>query len=188
METKKHPYYLVALLLLLSACKQQGEVKITITVATPDSQRADAGAALYFIPADSGYYEHLLLCMQDTSPWDLIVRNKKNIATCTNNIKHCNDILKEPLRSDEVRYYKLERENAELTIKILNKRNTYWQTVLDTALTQLNSIIKYGIKQTTNDNGVYTKQLTPGKYRLLIESNTCKKMNGDNNFNRYSLH
>lgn len=185
---KRTPLYLLALLLLLSACKNEGGVKVTVTVTTPNGQRADTGTNVYFMPTDKINCKFLTLCVGDTTP-DMIIAlekegldiDKKNIAAYESLCARKDlDVFDKIHSKNMLKYVK---EMNKLSIEHINKLQRY----NDSASIELATFIKGGIKQTTNTNGVCEAKLMPGKYRVLIESNTCRKKSSGPVFDRYSL-
>lgn len=188
INMKKYPCYLLVLLLLLSACKQQGEAKITITVATPDSQRADAGAALYFIPANATSLNWLGLNFGCTTPYMLIKKYDNDSISAMETITKATLLLanKNISTSDAKFYTNIIDTLQEIQIRKRELNNTM---ILknDSAKVLLAKLIKDGVKATADANGVCIADLKPGKYNVLIESNYLRNFKADPAFERYAL-
>lgn len=185
---KRTPLYLLALLLLLSACKHEGEVKVTITVTTPDSQRADAGAALYFIPANTTSLNWLGLNLGCITPYMFIKNYNSDSISSQETIDKAKLILaRKNITAEEVKLFTHIIDTMQkMQIKTREEINTM---ILrnDSTKTLLAQLIKDGIKATADANGVCATSLLPGKYRVLIESNYFRNLKADPAFERYAL-
>lgn len=179
---KKHPFYLLALLLLLSACKQQGEAMIKLTINNAGNERADDGAIVYFVPATTEPNNYLAAYLQaEKANKDIDIIEKQAlyhyyylVADSVSNSYY--PAGKHPLKG--IRDYELSIASHTYLRDSLSRLYQYKSNLLqqlsDSARQQINRLATTGNKQPCDATGVCHTTLPPGKYHLLIQTNNCR--------------
>ena len=179
---RKTPLYILALLLLLSACKQQGEVNLKLTINSAGNERANDGALVYFVPTatePTNYVAAYLQAEKANSDRDVIEKQALYhyyylVADSVSNSYY--PAGKHPLKG--VRDYELSIASHTYLRDSLNKIYLYKSTLLkqlsDSAHVQISRLAATGNKQTSDATGVCNTTLAPGKYHIIIQTNNCR--------------
>jgi hypothetical protein len=177
---KKHPCYLLALLLLLSACNTQGKLICNIKYLDPNNGNiADTTCTVYVLPASKGkndciakYYEKVIAkdFAEDMKGkirmFESVIASEKRYLPSDVNEESINN-SKEMIKYSEEGIVKLKAELEAFNTKLI--------LMEDTCRTEIKNFKDNGIRKKTDQNGSCLFELPHGNYIILIHSNYDKK-------------